>query len=70
MATSRVPVYTERAPKPPSFLSQAIVDGNRVFCSGQVGVNPKDGKMVQGTVKDRTVSALKMFVEVSNNESN
>ncbi|GME44879.1 hypothetical protein E8E11_005838 [Neofusicoccum parvum] len=59
MSTSRVPVYSDKAPKPASFLSQAIVDGNRVFCSGQVGLDPQDGKMIQGTVQDRTAQVLK-----------
>ncbi|KAL1616868.1 hypothetical protein SLS56_011236 [Neofusicoccum ribis] len=65
MSTSRVPVFSDKAPKPASFLSQAIVDGNRVFCSGQVGLDPQDGKMVQGTVQDRTT-----FVDFSNNPFN
>lgn len=32
-----------------------------VYCSGQVGVDPKTGKMVEGSVKDRTVSIPLLF---------
>ena len=55
MAPSRVPVRTDKAPLPPPFLSQAIVSGDLVFCSGQVGVNPSTGKMVEGPIQERTV---------------
>ncbi|KAL1619780.1 hypothetical protein SLS54_006376 [Diplodia seriata] len=54
MAPSRDAVYTSGAPKPPPFLSQAIKDGGRVYCSGQVGMDAQTGKMVEGTVQDRT----------------
>lgn len=56
MASSRDAVYSAKAPKPPSFLSQAVRDGGRVYCSGQVGMDPQTGKMIEGTVQDRTVS--------------
>ncbi|KAH7323077.1 Endoribonuclease L-PSP/chorismate mutase-like protein [Stachybotrys elegans] len=50
---SRVPVLTDKAPKPRPIYSQAIVANGLVFCSGQL---PKDlnGKIVEGTVQDRT----------------
>ncbi|GAB1214616.1 YjgF-like protein [Aspergillus terreus] len=59
MAPSRVPVRTDKAPLPPPFLSQAIVSGDLVFCSGQVGVNPSTGKMVEGPIQERTKQILR-----------
>lgn len=52
---SKVAVFTDKAPKPRPVYSQAIVANGFVFCSGQI---PKDlsGKIVEGTVQDRTVS--------------
>lgn len=44
---------------PPDVLSQAIIANNTVYCSGAVGIDPKTGKMVPGTVADRTVSFLR-----------
>lgn len=38
-------------------LSQAIVANNTVYCSGAIGVDPTTGKLVEGTVADRTVSS-------------
>jgi enamine deaminase RidA (YjgF/YER057c/UK114 family) len=55
---NRTPVLTENAPPPAPFLSQAIVAGNMIYCSGQVGVNPSTGKMVEGSVQERTVRSL------------
>lgn len=41
-------VYTQEAPKPLPVFSQAIVANNMVFVSGNVGMNPKTGKLQQG----------------------
>ena len=51
---SKVAVFTDKAPKPRPVYNQAIVANGLVFCSGQL---PKDlsGKIVEGTVQDRTV---------------
>ncbi|OJJ55727.1 hypothetical protein ASPSYDRAFT_60621 [Aspergillus sydowii CBS 593.65] len=51
---SKIHVRSSDAPAPAPFLSQATVVGNIVFCSGQLGVDPKTGKIVEGSVKDRT----------------
>jgi enamine deaminase RidA (YjgF/YER057c/UK114 family) len=56
MTESRSTVLTKGAPAPPPFLSQANIMGNFVFCSGQVGMNPETGKMVEGSIQERTVS--------------
>ncbi|KAE8387601.1 Endoribonuclease L-PSP/chorismate mutase-like protein [Aspergillus alliaceus] len=57
--SNRTPVRTEDAPPPPSFLSQAVVAGNVVYCSGQVGVNASTGKMVDGPIQERTKQILR-----------
>lgn len=54
----RVAVLAADAPQPPPFLSQAIRQGDFIFCSGQIGVDPKTGTLIKGTVGDRTVSCL------------
>ena len=58
MSDTRTAILSSDAPSPPSFLSQAIRDGNLVFCSGQIGVDPSVGALVSGTVQDRTVRSL------------
>ncbi|BCS30403.1 uncharacterized protein APUU_80706S [Aspergillus puulaauensis] len=51
---SKIHVRSSDAPAPAPFLSQATVVGNIVFCSGQLGVDPKTEKIVEGSVKDRS----------------
>ncbi|KKK16869.1 hypothetical protein ARAM_006198 [Aspergillus rambellii] len=46
---SRYIIRTNGAPAPPAFISQGTVVGDLVFCSGQIGVDPKTNKMVEGT---------------------
>ncbi|CAG8171287.1 unnamed protein product [Penicillium salamii] len=55
---ARVPVRTERAPLPPPFLSQGLVVGDVVYCSGQVGADPATGKLVEGSIQNRTRQIL------------
>ncbi|RAK85709.1 YjgF-like protein [Aspergillus costaricaensis CBS 115574] len=55
---TRIPIRTQKAPLPPPFLSQGIVVGDMVYCSGQVGVNPTTGKMVEGSIQERTKQIL------------
>lgn len=53
---SKEAVLTANSPAPLPVLSQAIKSNGMVYCSGQVGMNPKTGQMAEGTVQDRTVS--------------
>ena len=39
------------APKPVGPYSQAVCVGNTIYCSGQIGLDPKSGQMVQGGVE-------------------
>ncbi|KAG9206291.1 hypothetical protein G6514_005016 [Epicoccum nigrum] len=59
MASDRTPVLASKAPAPPPFLSQAIRDGNLLFCSGQIGTDPSTSSLVEGTVQDRTRQILR-----------
>ncbi|ROW07263.1 hypothetical protein VMCG_03893 [Cytospora schulzeri] len=52
-------VLTENAPKPLPQFSQAVKYNGMVYCSGNIGIDPKTSKAVEGTVKDRTRQALK-----------
>ena len=51
----RTAIKTNSAPKKPPFLSQGLVVDNMVYCSGQVGADPQTGKLVEGSIKERTV---------------
>ncbi len=47
-------IYTDKAPKVVGPYSQAIEIGGLVFCSGQIGINPKTGDLVDGIEKQTT----------------
>ncbi|KAI5475244.1 hypothetical protein MNV49_001690 [Pseudohyphozyma bogoriensis] len=56
---AKVAITSSKAPKPAPFLSSAIVAGNTIYCSGACGQDPETGAFIPGTVKDRTIRALK-----------
>ena len=51
-------LQTEDAPKAIGPYSQAVVAGDLVFCSGQIGIDPKTGGFVQGGVKEQTAQVF------------
>lgn len=55
--TRRV-ISTDQAPAAIGPYSQAIAAGNFVFISGQLPINPADGKMVEGEISARTHQIL------------
>lgn len=56
MSANKKIILTENAPKPlPGIYSQAVVANGTVYCSGAVALDPATGKLVEGTIGDRTV---------------
>jgi endoribonuclease L-PSP len=41
-------IFTDKAPKPVGPYSQAVKVGNFLFVSGQIGIDPKTGKLREG----------------------
>jgi 2-iminobutanoate/2-iminopropanoate deaminase len=54
----RQPVSTDQAPAAIGPYSQAIRTDGYVFCSGQLGLDPATGKLVEGGVEAQTRRAL------------
>lgn len=52
-------IQTDKAPKATGPLSQAVVAGGFVFCSGQLPVDPATGKLVPGGIEEQTRQVLK-----------
>lgn len=52
------------APKPIGPYSHAVKTGSFVFCSGQVGLIPETGEMIEGGVSEQTDRALANLGEV------
>ena len=51
-------IHTEKAPKVVGPYSQAVGIGDWIFCSGQIGMDPKSGELVSG-IEKQTEQALK-----------
>jgi 2-iminobutanoate/2-iminopropanoate deaminase len=58
-------VRVDEAPSPIGPYSQAIVHGDMVFCSGQLGLDPTTGVLVDGAV-EQARQALKNLEAVLN----
>lgn len=56
--TKRRVIKTDKAPQSSSPLSQAIVAGDLVFTSGQLGIDPKTGQMVAGGTAEQAEQVL------------
>ncbi|MEM4311184.1 MAG: Rid family detoxifying hydrolase [Nitrososphaerales archaeon] len=58
-------IYTDKAPKLLAPYSQAIRVGNFLFLAGQVGINPKNGKLEEGFEDQakRTLENIKSILE-------
>jgi 2-iminobutanoate/2-iminopropanoate deaminase len=52
-------VETPNAPKAIGAYSQAIVADDFVFVSGQIGLDPKTGNMVEGGIAEQTEQVMK-----------
>lgn len=47
-------IHTEKAPKVVGPYSQAVSTGQLLFTAGQVGLDPRTGKLVDGGIKEQT----------------
>lgn len=59
MAGEKTIISTSAAPPPLPQFVQAVKYNGILFCSGSIGLDPATGKIVEGTVADRTIQALK-----------
>jgi 2-iminobutanoate/2-iminopropanoate deaminase len=51
-------IQTENAPKPAGPYSQGIQVGKFLFVSGQVAIDPKQGKIVTNKIKEQTARVM------------
>lgn len=61
---TRTAISTSGAPAAIGPYSQAIAAGDLVFCSGQLGLDPATGELVQGGVAAQAERALRNLVAV------
>ncbi len=51
-------IRTEKAPKPIGPYSQAVVQDELIFVSGQIAIDPQTGEMIEGGVKEQTTQVI------------
>lgn len=51
-------ISTDAAPEAVGPYSQAIQMGNQIYCSGQIGIDPATGSLVEGGIEAETRQAL------------
>ncbi len=57
-------IKSDKTPQGSGVLSQAIVAGELVFTSGQIGIDPKTGKMVEGGFAPQAEQVLRNLAAV------
>jgi 2-iminobutanoate/2-iminopropanoate deaminase len=57
-------VETHAAPLAIGPYSQAVLHGELVFCSGQIGIDPASGTLVEGGIEAETRRVLDNLLEV------
>ena len=63
------PILTKKAPQPIGPYNQAIKYDNMLFVSGQIPLNPENGKLVESGIIDETTQVMKN-IEAILDESN
>jgi len=59
-------IISKKAPRPVGPYSQAIKVGNLVFVAGQGPVDPKNGKIVGGGIREQTRQTFKNIESILN----
>jgi reactive intermediate/imine deaminase len=58
-------IHTKTAPEPIGIYSQAIKTGHTIYISGQIPIDPKTGKIVEGDFKDQVNQAFTNINEIT-----
>lgn len=66
------PINTNKAPEAIGPYSQAIVTDNYIYCSGQIGLDPMTGQVVEGLEAQTTqaLTNLKSVLEAAGSDLN
>lgn len=57
-------VNVSSAPKPLAPYSQATLSNGTLYVSGQIGINPSTGKLVEGGIKAQTQQIMENIGEI------
>lgn len=54
----KVPLFTDKAPKPVGPYNQAVIAGKFIFVSGQLAIDPKIGKITAKDIASQTKQVM------------
>lgn len=57
-------IQTDKAPAAIGPYSQAIIQGNLLYSSGQIPIDPSNGQVVEGDIKAQTLQVMKNIAAV------
>ena len=57
-------ILTKKAPAPIGPYNQAVKYNNMVFISGQIPMNPNDGKLVDSGIREETIQVMENLKEI------
>mgnify|MGYP005832347575 CR=1 FL=1 len=60
-------IISDKAPKPVGPYHQAVIVGPLVWCSGQIGIDPETGELVEGIAQqaEQAFKNLKVVLEAA-----
>ncbi|MBT8181105.1 MAG: RidA family protein [Eudoraea sp.] len=59
-------INTSKAPAPIGPYNQAILSNNTLYISGQIPLDPTNGKLIEGNIKKETLQCMANLNEVLN----
>ena len=62
-------ITSKNAPSPIGPYNQAVIANGFMYISGQVGMNPKTGKIIKDTISDETEQVMKNLSSILNEAS-
>ena len=62
-------ITSKNAPSPIGPYNQAVIANGFMYISGQVGMNPKTGKIIKDSISDETEQVMKNLSSILNEAS-
>ena len=62
-------ITSKNAPRPIGPYNQAVIANGFMYISGQVGMNPKTGKIIKDTISEETEQVMKNLSSILNEAS-
>ena len=61
-------INTKKAPKAIGAYNQAVLIGDTLYCSGQIGINPKTNQLIKSSIEEETKQVLENIIAILDSE--